>query len=469
MDVAVRRWLPDQMRTLDVDYLVVGAGAMGMAFTDALIEHSDARVALVDRREAAGGHWLNAYPFVRLHQASALYGVASTLLGGGQVQTEGPEAGLHERADKPTICAYYDQVLARMLATGRVEFLPHTHYTGERTAQREDSGEQLAVPDTCRVVDSHYLSPDIPAETPPPFAVADDAWVVPVNDLPGLVQSASQYVVVGSGKTATDAIVWLLGLGTDPDSICWVRPREPWMLDRARVQPDPAVFLGMVDDVMRAAATAPSLSAFFLSLEEAGVMLRIDRSVEPTMAKAPTLGEWELALLRSVEDVVRLGHVTAVRRGRLDLEQGSVTVADDALVVHCAGDGLKTPTVTPIWGADRITLQPIATGFPCYGAALAGFVEASDRGDDDKNRLCPPSSYGNSRAEWALGSLRGGRNTASFRSEPDIRDWVDRCHLNPSRIPPGDHPPELDAVLLRLLEHQPPGMEGLARLSAQQG
>ena len=342
MDVASRWWLPGQMRTLDVDYLVVGAGAMGMAFTDALIDHSDARVALVDRREAAGGHWINAYPFVRLHQASALYGVASTRLGGGQVQTEGPEAGLHERADKPTICAYYDQVLARMLDTGQVEFLPHTHYTDEGTAQPLDSGEQLAVPDNCRLVDSHYLSPDIPAETPPPFAVADDAWVVPVNDLPALEHSAGQYVVVGSGKTATDAIVWLLGRGTDPDSICWVRPREPWMLDRARVQPDPAIFLGMVEDVMRAAATAPSLSAFFLSLEEAGVMLRIDRSIEPTMAKAPTLGEWELPLLRSVENVVRLGHVTGVRRGRLDLEQGSVTVADDALVVHCAGDGLDS-------------------------------------------------------------------------------------------------------------------------------
>ena len=176
-----------------------------------------------------------------------------------------------------------------------------------------------------------------------------------------------------------------------------------------------------------------------------------------------------LALLRSVENVVRLGHVTAARRRWLDLEQGSVTVAEDALVVHCAGDGLKTPPVTPIWGADQITLQPIATGFPCYGAALAGFVEASDRSDADKNRLCPPSSYGNSRAEWALGSLRGGHNTASFRSEVDIRDWVDRCHLNASRIPPGEHPPALDAVLLRLLEHQPSGMEGLARLSAQQG
>ena len=41
---------------VDADYLVVGAGASGMAFADAIIEHSDARVALVDRRHGVGGH-----------------------------------------------------------------------------------------------------------------------------------------------------------------------------------------------------------------------------------------------------------------------------------------------------------------------------------------------------------------------------------------------------------------------------
>ena len=47
-------------RTVDVDYLVVGAGAMGMGFVDALIDHCDARVALLERRPGVGGHWLAA-------------------------------------------------------------------------------------------------------------------------------------------------------------------------------------------------------------------------------------------------------------------------------------------------------------------------------------------------------------------------------------------------------------------------
>src|SRR3712207_3652802 len=193
---------------------------MGMAFTDALIDHADVRVALVDRRHSPGGHWLDAYPFVRLHQASAFYGVASTLLGGGRVQERGPEAGLHERATVAEICAYYGRVLSdRLLASGRVDFFSSSDHLGEGQVQSRGSGRRWEVPRDCRVVDARYLAPDIPSQPPPPFRVPDGARVVPVNELPRLEEAPSRYVVVGSGKTATDACVWLLGLGVDPDSI----------------------------------------------------------------------------------------------------------------------------------------------------------------------------------------------------------------------------------------------------------
>lgn len=65
------------MAVIEADYLVVSAGASGMAFVDALITDSDGEVVMVDRRHRPGGHWLDAYPFVRLHQPSACYGVNS--------------------------------------------------------------------------------------------------------------------------------------------------------------------------------------------------------------------------------------------------------------------------------------------------------------------------------------------------------------------------------------------------------
>jgi hypothetical protein len=451
---------------VDVDYLVVGAGAMGMGFVDALIEHADVRVAMVDRRDGVGGHWRHAYPFVRLHQSSTFYGVASRVLGGSRIQTTGPEAGLYERADQPTICAYYEAVLAeRMVGPGRVQFFPGCDYVGGRAFVSLESGERFEVPDRCRVVDARYLAPDIPAEVPPKFEVGEGVRVVPVNDLPAWEGTTSQYVVVGSGKTATDACVWLLGRGVDPDTISWVRPREPWMLNRSLIVPDPAVYLGMVAETMRLAGEARSLPELFGQLEDAGIMLRIDRSMTPTMAKAPTLGLWELDLLRSIERVVRRGHIRAARRGRLDLEEGSVALADDALVVNCAADGLKIRPLVPIWGTEAITLQPVRAGFPCFGAALAGYVEATRVDDDEKNRLCRPSSYGNSLTDWASMQVRGARNTAAFSGEADIKQWTDRIAVNPARIPP-EQPdlPGLDDAVGRLGRYLGPGVARLAEL-----
>ena len=315
------------------------------------------------------------------------------------------------------------------------------------------------------MVDAHYLAPDIPAELPPRFAVDEGARVIPVNDLVHLEEAPSQYVVVGSGKTATDAIVWLLRRGVDPGAICWVRPRDPWMLNRALIQPDPVIYLGMVASMMEAAGSASSLDDMFFRLEDAGVMVRIDRSVTPTMAKTPTLGAWELELLRTIENVVRLGHLTSVSRGRLELTGGSVSIADDALVVNCAADGLKNPPLVPLWQPSAITLQPIRAGFPCFGAAMAGYVEATRADDDTKNALCRPSSYGNSLKQWAQMTVQGFQNSAAFNSEPDIKDWANRAPLNPARVPP-EHPgsAQLDDVLERVAAHVPPGLARLAEL-----
>lgn len=454
-------------RTLQADYLVVGAGAFGMGFTDALVEHSDdARVVLVDRRHGAGGHWLEAYPFVRLHQSSSFYGVASTLLGDGSLQTSGPEVGLQKRASQPEITSYYAGVLERLVGSGRVEFLPDCDFDGHRTVTSRISGERVEVPESCRIVNAHYLAPTIPAEVPPPFAVSDGARVLPVNELAGLEDAPSQYVVVGAGKTATDAIVWLLAHRVDPGAICWVRPRDPWMFDRARVQPDPAIFSGLAADVMQSIAASSSLDDAFLRMEDAGVMLRVDRSVTPTMAKTPTLARWELDELRTVEDVVRLGHVRSVSRGRIDLDDGSARIADDAVVVHCAAEGLKYPPLVPVWRSTGITIQPIRAGFPCFAAALVGYVEATRADDAEKNRVCSPSNYGNSLEQWATMNLLGTRNALAFSAEPDIKEWANGVALNPGRVPPG-YPgsPALDDARARLAEFTGPALQKLAAFS----
>jgi hypothetical protein len=461
------------MRTLETDYLVVGAGAMGMAFTDALIDHADVHVTLVDRRHVPGGHWQDAYPFVQLHQASLFYGVASTVLGHGAIQDRGPEAGLQERARQPAIRAYYDDVLQRFQRSGRVTFLPGSEHHGDgadHLVTSRVSGETVRVAVRRRVVDAAYLSPTIPATTPPPFGVADDVRVVPINDLARLDAAPSRYVIVGSGKTATDGIVWLLTNGVAPDRITWVRPRDPWMLNRAVVQPDPAVALGLAADTMAAAASAESLDDLFLRLEATGVMLRVDRDVTPTMAKTPTLGAWELDLLRTVEDVVRLGHVEHVTRDEIVLERGSVPLAPGSLLVHCAASGLQYPPLVPIWGRDKIRLQTIRVGFPCFCAALAGYVEATRDDDRERNRICPANNLPDAPADWAQMQVRGTLAARTYGAEPDIAAWANACALNPARIQPAQREdPAVQAAAARLSADAERGLARLTELAALRG
>jgi hypothetical protein len=450
---------------LEADYVVVGAGAAGMAFADALVDQADVSVVMVDRRHGVGGHWLDAYPFVRLHQASSFYGVASTLLGDGSLQQDGPEAGLHTRATAPEVCAYYDRVLReRLLASGKLAFYPNCEYLSEGRFVSHLSGKSYYVRGRRRIVDARYLSPSIPANTPPPYALADGVHAVTVNDLVNLGGAPSQYVIAGSGKTATDACIWLLDNGVDPDAICWVRPREPWMLNRSVVQPDPVVFLGTAADIMEAAAVATSPDHVFFQLEDAGVMLRIDRAVTPTMAKVPTLAQWELDRLRTIANVVRLGHLRGAEPGRLVLAHGEAAIARDAVVVHCAASGLQYPPLVPIWGSEAITLQPIRITFACFGAALTGYVEATLEDDAEKNRLCPPAPFSNTTADWARQQVLGSR--ASFTSYPTLREWADGVSLNPGRIPPElAGSAAVTAAQARLAQHVGPGMAKLAKLA----
>jgi hypothetical protein len=458
------------MRSLETDYLVVGAGAMGMAFTDALVDHADVHVTLVDRRHTAGGHWQDAYPFVQLHQASVFYGVASTVLGSGAVQQSGPETGLQERARQSEIRVYFDDILyRRFLGSGRVTFLGGSEYHTDGVTHRVTSlvsGETVEVGVRRRIVDATYLSPTIPATTSPPFGVADDADVVAINDLARLDAAPNRYVIVGSGKTATDGIVWLLANGVQPDRIVWVRPREPWMLNRAVVQPDPVVALGLAADTMASAADAESLDDLFLGLEAAGVMLRIDPDILPTMAKTPTLGAWELDLLRTIEHVVRLGHVKHVTRTEIVLDHGSVPLTPGSLVVHCAASGLQYPPLVPIWGQDRIRLQTIRAGFPCFNAALAGYVEATRDDDRERNRLCPPNTLPDNLANWAQMQVRGTIATRAFGAEPDIAAWANSCALNPARIQPSQRDdPAVKAAAARLTDHAEHGLARMAELA----
>ena len=392
------------------------------------------------------------------------------MLGNGTRQQNGPEAGLQERARRSEIEAYYDGILhRRFLPSGRVTFLGGSEYRTDGSSHlvtSRVSGETVEVHVRRRIVDAAYASPTIPATTRPPFDVAAGLRVVAINELARLATAPDRFVIVGSGKTATDGIVWLLTNGVQPDRIVWVRPREPWMLDRAVVQPDPVVALGLAADMMAAAADAESLDDLFLRLEAAGVMLRLDDDVVPTMAKTPTIGTWELDLLRTVENVVRLGHIERVTHDEIVLEDGRVALPPGSLIVHCAASGLQYPPLVPIWGPDKIRIQTIRAGFPCFCAALAGYVEATRDDDRERNRLCPPNTLPNIPSDWARMQVRGAIAARTYGAEPDIAAWADGCALNPARVEPSRRrDPAVQAATTRLADAAERGLVRMAELA----
>jgi hypothetical protein len=357
-------------------------------------------------------------------------------LGGEAIDRCGPNQGFYERANAPEICAYFDRVMQqRLLPSGRVRHFPMCDVVGRHRFVSRVSGEAHEVRVRRKHVDARYLEPFVPATFAPPFEVAPEARCVPVNELARVAERADGYVVIGAGKTAIDACLWLLEVGVAPDDIRWVKPREAWLNNRAFAQGGELVgtlFEGFSLQV-EAAARASSLDELFERLSAAGQLLRVDEGVVPTMYKSPTASAGELAQLRRIAGVVRLGRVRRIERDAIVLDGGTIPTSPRHLHVHCAARGLNPAPAVPIFAADRITLQPIRTGLIPFNAALVGFVEAT-RGDvAEQNRLCPPNRLPDVPLDWVRGTLIGMQADHLWSQDPALADWLERARLNPSR------------------------------------
>jgi hypothetical protein len=419
--------------TIETDYLVIGAGALGMGFVDSLVDHSDADVVIVDRRHRAGGHWLDSYPFVQLHQPSMNYGVNSTPLGNGRIERTGRDAGFYERASGAEICGYFDEVMRhRFLASGRVRFFPMCDYLGDGRLQSKLTGTATDVTVRRRIVDATYMASRVPATDPPPFEVEDGVKCVAPGALTNLRAAPAGYVIIGAGKTAMDAVCWLLDNDVAPDEVTWIRPRDSWILSRMYFQPADGrvrTFAGIVAE-LEALVASDSVDEVFERLEDQQIAFRLDRSVQPSMMRGATSSGGEVDVLRRVRNVVRLGRVQRIGRDEIALEHGSIPTTPDHLHVHCASAGLSDGPPTAIFGGDRIVLQAITRVSLSLSAGLVGLVEASERSDAEKNRLCRPNPWPHTPFDWLRHLLTGMRNEMEWSDADDVQAWVEASRLN---------------------------------------
>lgn len=428
------------MDVIETDYLVVGAGAAGMAFTDALIAACDADVVIMDRRHRPGGHWNDAYPFVKLHQPSAIYGVNSTVLGSDSTDRVGSDLGLYERASASEICGYFQKVMeAVLLPSGRVRFLAMSDYEGDfaenHIVRSRLTGSRIRVRVRRKVVDTTHLQVSVPATHKRSFEVDAAAEVIPPGELVRRSQPGSGYTILGGGKTAMDACSWLLQHGVAPNQIRWIRPREAWLVPRRAFQP--LRLLPMAIDSfglgIQALADAKDLDDLFHRLEASGVVMRFDQSIVPTMYHGAILSPQEFESLKSIASVVRMGHVRRVGTRRIVLEHGEISTDAHQVHVDCTAAGVRTnPPMVPIFETNRITLQGLVGGFITFCSALTGYVEAVRADDDEKNRILVPVSTLNVPRDW-INSNRGFLQLSSLQEGAwgdDIADWLERSRLN---------------------------------------
>lgn len=421
-------------RTVSTDYLIIGAGAMGMAFADTLVSSSDASVLMVDRHHQPGGHWLQAYSFVRLHQPSIGYGVESRALGSGAIDTEGWNKGLLELATRYEICVYYDQAMQRtLLPTGRLVYHPMCEYLGGRRFRSIVSGEVVEVQVRRKTVDTTLQNVTVPSMRSPAYVVDEGVQCVPLNALATLARTPERYVIVGAGKTGIDACLWLLAQGVDPAAIWWIMPRDSWLVDRAITQPGAqfaeTIYAAFVHQA-QAVLEASSLDDMFDRIERGGHLLRVDPRVRPTMYRCATVSMLELEQLRRIQSVIRLGRVQRIERDRIILAGGSVPTTPSTLHIDCTADGLQQRDTLPVFDGEHVYVQSVRTCQQVFSAALIAHIETLSLDETAKNGLCRPVPHPSSALDFVRTLAASSRNEQRWLEHDDVWQWLATSRLN---------------------------------------
>lgn len=425
---------------LKADYLIVGAGATAMAFADTLLsETGDGNVIIVDRHHRPGGHWNDAYSFVKLHQPSSFYGVNSRPLGSGRKDESGLNQGLYELASGAEILDYFDKLMRqRLLASGRVRYFPMSEYRqgpgGEHQIHSLVGANRHVVEVARRIVNATHAQTAVPSTHPPKYAVAAGVRCVPLNELPKIRQQPSGYVVIGSGKTGMDACLWLLQNGVAATAIRWVMPRDAWLLDRANFQPGEESFernVAATTAQLESIAAATSAGDLFERLEANGQLLRIDPSVTPTTYRCAVVSQGELAALRQITQVIRLGRVRSIDPDQIVLDAGRVDSDPNCLYVDCSASAIVPPPKLPVFSAHTINLLMVRTCQPVFSAALIAFVESRPIADAAKNALCRVVPSPEVPTDWIRMWATTLANGHEWGQDPDVRKWLAQSRLDP--------------------------------------
>ena len=460
---------------LETDYLIVGSGAVGMAFADVLLAETDAKIIIVDKYAKPGGHWNVAYPFVNLHQPSQFYGVSSRELSNGRIDEVGLNKGLFHMASGAEVSAYFDEVMqATFLPSGRVQYFPLCEYKGDYKFSSMLTGEDYEVKVNKKLVDATYLKTSVPATHTPNFSVAEGVHFMPINDLTKISAPSKGFVVIGGGKTGIDACLWLLENRVNPDYITWIISRDAWLIDRKTAQPTAAFFeksIGNQANQFEAVAQATSITDMFDKLEEKGVLVRIDKAIRPKMFHGATISQLELKELRKIKNIIRKGRVQSIEKDQIILKEGTIPTGPEIIHVDCSASAIPvTIKSKPIFKGNVITPQTVRSYQPVFSAAVIAYVEAHYEAEKEKNKLCGIVPLPNHDIDWLKMTAAMMQNQFNWSQDKPLRRWMRENRLDGfgKMIKEVDRTNETHmAILKRLRDNMLPAMMNLQKFIAE--
>lgn len=433
------------MHEINTDYLIVGAGALGLSFADSILEYSDRHITFVDQHAKPGGHWNVAYPFVTLHQPSATYGLNSMSFGDDLIDTDGPNKGFYKLATGTQVLAYFERAMQeRFIPSGRVSYYPMSRYqqhaNGEHIIVSSVSGKETRVNVRQKLVDGSALTASVPATHKRKFEIAEGVRLTTPDKLPEVwltdAKVPKHYVIVGAGKTAMDVGVWLLNMGVEASKISWVRPRETWLINRASTQPGSEFAshnIGWQLEQMRIGATASNSDEIFLHLEKHGHMIRLDQTSLPSKFHFPTISQGEVDLLRQIKHVIKIGRVNLIKAGQLQGIDGNAEVPADSLFIDCTATAATRLDVSPIWEGKRITPSLLQAPLVSLSASIAGFIEVSFDTNEEKNALAVPIQMTDTPEHYPQAMLGNVMNRILWSQSPAIMNFLKTARLDPAQ------------------------------------
>jgi hypothetical protein len=169
----------------------------------------------------------------------------------------------------------------------------------------------------------------VPSQNPPAFPIDASVRFYTPNDLyesqKNIELGNNKFVILGCGKTAMDAIVYLQSqLLVSPEQILWIIPNDVWIMRRNGGMPLMWNQALVDHDLDIQEATR--------DLERRGILTRLDPSIEPTKFRYPIIGDDELEMLRKIPETnrIRRGRISAIRVVPVvDCKHSSTTTHED--------------------------------------------------------------------------------------------------------------------------------------------